>query len=252
MLLRNGVGFREFNEIAKSAFVDVATQDYGLRGRPTNISRVAVMTGLTRKEVRRIRDKIDSGEGAVVAKSTPLGAVLSSWHTQNQFLDDAGAPRSLPFDGTNPSFTDVVKLAGGDIPPGAMRTELKRIGAVAETETGLLRPLKRHAGAVGTDDLLIEGLTRGMYPLASVVAHNANPSKPSKAWVQRTVSTDSVRSEDTVRLRRITEDRLQEFTEAIDDLYAAYETLHSSDKATEGEKGSTIGVGVFYFEEPGS
>ncbi|MDH3905625.1 MAG: DUF6502 family protein, partial [Gammaproteobacteria bacterium] len=51
ILLRFGIGFREFSEIAKTAFVDVASSDFGLRGRPTNISRVAVMTGLTRKEV---------------------------------------------------------------------------------------------------------------------------------------------------------------------------------------------------------
>ena len=50
-LLRAGIGYREFAEISKSAFVDIATKDYGLRGRPTNISRVAVMTGLEAAEV---------------------------------------------------------------------------------------------------------------------------------------------------------------------------------------------------------
>lgn len=250
MLLRNGFGFREFNEIAKSAFVDVATRDYGLRGRPTNISRVAVMTGLTRKEVRRIRDKIDDGDEAVVAKSTPLGAVLSSWHTQNEFIDANGAPLDLPFDGASPSFTDVVKLSGGDIPPGAMRTELKRIGAVEEAEDGRLRPLKRYASAVGTDEQLIEGLTNGIEPLASAIAHNANPSSAAETWTQRTVKTNSVRREDVARLRRISQDRLEEFTESVDDLYAAYDTLHSSDKDADAGRGGTIGVGVFYFEYP--
>ena len=72
ILLRCGIGFREFAEVSKAAFVDVASSEYGLRGRPTNISRVAVMSGLTRKEVRRIRNKIESGEHAVAVKSTPL------------------------------------------------------------------------------------------------------------------------------------------------------------------------------------
>ncbi len=57
-----GMGFKEFSDIAKTSFVDVATSEYGLRGRPTNISRVAVMTGLTRKEVRRVREKIKNGD----------------------------------------------------------------------------------------------------------------------------------------------------------------------------------------------
>lgn len=249
MLLRNGVGFREFNEISKAAFVDVATQDYGLRGRPTNISRVAVMTGLTRKEVRRIRDKIDSGEESAVSKTTPLGAVLSSWYAQNDFLDSSGNPKALLFDGDMPSFTDIVKRAGGDIPPGAMRTELKRIGAIEETAEGLLRPVKRYASPVGEDEQLVEGLVNGLFPLASAVAYNSDPSRTAEPWVQRTVLTDAVRREDISRLRRISHDRLEEFTEAIDDLYAAYETLHSSDKDKDAAKTGTIGVGVFYFED---
>lgn len=250
MLLRNGVGFREFNEISKAAFVDVATKDYGLRGRPTNISRVAVMTGLTRKEVRRIRDKIEEGQESVVARSTPLGAVLSAWHTDRDFLDASGSPLPMSFDGHSPSFTDIVKRAGGDIPPGAMRTELKRIGAVDEGEDGLLRPLKRYAVSLGADEMLITGLVRGLQPLAASIAHNTDPTKNlGEPWVQRTVSTDSVRREDVARLRRISHDRLEEFTEAIEDLYAAYETLHSSDKDKADSKVGTIGVGVFYFED---
>ncbi len=56
ILLRYGVGFGEFAEVVKTSFVDVASTEFGIRGRPTNISRVAVMTGLTRKEVRRLRN----------------------------------------------------------------------------------------------------------------------------------------------------------------------------------------------------
>ena len=61
ILMKAGVGYREYAESSKSAFVEVATSDYGLRGRPTNISRGSVMTGLTRKEVKRLRDKIAAG-----------------------------------------------------------------------------------------------------------------------------------------------------------------------------------------------
>ena len=40
-LLKCGLTWREFAAIAKSVFVEVASREYGLRGRPTNISRVA-------------------------------------------------------------------------------------------------------------------------------------------------------------------------------------------------------------------
>lgn len=248
MLLRTGIGYREFNEIAKSAFVDVATKNYGLRGRPTNISRVAVMTGLTRKEIRRIRNKISDGDGSVVARSTPLGEVLHRWYSDEEFLDEEGYPLALPFDGGSPAFSTLVKRSGGDIPPGALRTELKRTGAIEETREGLLRPLKRSAMAQEVHDKIITGLIRGIYPLATTIAHNTDPDKVNGSWAQRTVSTASVRKEDLSRIRRVSRARLEELTESIDDLFMAYETLHSKDNDRSESKILDVGIGVYYYE----
>ena len=80
ILLRYGIGYREFVEVTKTAYVDVASSDFGLRGRPTNISRVAVMTGLTRKEVKRLRDKIASGDSKISVKTTPSSHALHHGH----------------------------------------------------------------------------------------------------------------------------------------------------------------------------
>jgi hypothetical protein len=137
-LMQSGIGYREFSEISKSAFVDVATSDYGLRGRPTNISRVAVMTGLTRKEVKRLREKIAAGNQVDMARVIPPAEILSRWHSDRDYLDSTGRPLTLEFDGATPSFAGLVKKYGGDIPAGAMRTELKRVGAVSEDEHGRL------------------------------------------------------------------------------------------------------------------
>jgi len=59
ILLRFGITWREVSELTKRVYVEVAQQDYAERRRPVNTSRLAVMTGLTRKEVRRIRDLED-------------------------------------------------------------------------------------------------------------------------------------------------------------------------------------------------
>jgi len=247
-LLRAGIGFREFDEIAKTAFVDVATKDYGLRGRPTNISRVAVMTGLTRKEVRRLRDKSAAGQGTTVVRATPMATILHRWYTEPEFLDSTGKPAELAFDGSGATFSALVRKYGGDIPPGAMRTELKRIGAVEETERGTLKAVKRSAIAQNVEDRLVTGLAGILYPAALTVAHNT--SDQGDPWVQRVVFTEDVRDEDVVRIRRIGSDRLVEFTESMDDLFAAYEALYDKDKPDEprGER-KVAGIGVFYFED---
>lgn len=247
ILLRFGIGFREFSELAKTAFVDVASTDYGLRGRPTNISRVAVMTGLTRKEVKRLRDKIAGGDATLVIKATPLSEVLHRWHSEVEFLEASGKPKRLPFSGESASFSSLVRKFGGDIPPGALRTELKRVGAVCERDNGDLEIVKRSVLPSGIDERLIIALAHGVYPLLATTAHNTNPEREDASWPQLTAFTQSVRKTDLPRIRRISVDRLTEITESFDDLFMAYETLQEAE-SRQNDK-NIVAVGVFYFEE---
>jgi hypothetical protein len=247
ILLRFGIGFREFSEISKTAFVDVASREYGLRGRPTNISRVAVMTGLTRKEVRRIREKIEDGDQSVVVKATPLSEILHRWHAEAEFLDESGRPAILPFAGDAKSFSHLVRRFGGDIPPGAMRTELKRVGAITETEDGGLQVVKRTVHPKGAHEKLITALVHALYPLASTISHNVDPDRDGEPWTQIDTFSQSIRKSDMTRLRRISFDRLAEVAESFDDLFMAYETLHDGDN--KNVDAGTVAVGVFYFEE---
>ena len=249
-LLRVGIGYREFAEISKTAFVDIATKDYGLRGRPTNISRVAVMTGLTRKEVRRIRNKTEAGEASVVLRLPPMTELLHRWYTETEFADDQGLPRPLPFDGSGITFSELVRKYGGDIPPGAMRTELKRISAIKENEDGLLVPLRRNTTGADVYERFVKSLTISVYPASLTLAHNTNTENAQNTWVQRAAATKYIRDEDLPRIRRVSNDRLAEFIESIDDLFAAYESLYKRDGVASPTK--AVGIAVTYFEEDGS
>lgn len=246
-LLRAGIGYREFEEISKTAFVDVSTKDYGLRGRPTNISRVAVMTGLTRKEVRRIREKTEFGKETDVNRPNPMSLILHRWFTAEEYLNDKGQPRELPFDGPGTTFSSLVKKFGGDIPPGAMRTELKRINAIEELDNGRLACLKRNVSDLELNDRLVNGLANQLHPAALALAHNICRAEDEDSWIQRSVSTNCVRAGDLPRVRRISSERLAEFTANIDDLFSAYETLYDRDETHQTDR--AVGVGVFYFEE---
>jgi hypothetical protein len=246
-MLRAGIGYREFAEVSKTAFVDVAGKDYGLRGRPTNISRVAVMTGLTRKEVRRIRDKAEVGDEIGLVKLTPMSQVMHRWYTEDKYTSDNGKPKVLGFDSDGASFADLVKKFGGDIPPGAMRTELKRIGAIEELESGQLRALSRSVVGIDDHEKLVRGLAHVMYPAALTMVHNISEGDGKDSWVHLSAFTQSVRSNDLGRIRRVSSDRAGSFIESVDDFLAAYESLYES--AEEQESSKAVGIGVFYFEE---
>ena len=246
-LLRVGIGYREYAEISKTAFVDIATKDYGLRGRPTNISRVAVMTGLTRKEVRRIRNKTESGDVTYISRATPMAELLHRWFTEDDFIDKRGAPKVLPFDGSEISFSELVRRFGGDIPPGAMRTELKRIDAIAEQDDGMLKALKRHTTGADVYEKFINNLIFAVYPAALTLAHNTDKKNAGIPWIQRTAKSQHIRPDDMTRIRRVAGDRLAEFAESIDDLFAAYESLYKGE-ANESPR-NAVGVSLCFFEE---
>lgn len=140
LFLHFGISYREFCELSKAAFVGVASEDYGVHGRPTNASRIAAMTGLTRKEISRIRSKIESGEGAQTDRQSPINEVLSAWCSADEFVDARGRPRPLPLKGERASFESLIAQYAGDIPEGAMRKELLRIDAIelADNEVRIL------------------------------------------------------------------------------------------------------------------
>jgi hypothetical protein len=248
-LLRGGVGYREFSEISKAAFVDVATSDYGLRGRPTNVSRVAVMTGLTRKEVRRIRERDLDGDHVNRAKDTPIAQILHRWHTDTEFLSAAGEPLPLDFLGDSKSFASLVRKYGGDVPPGAMRTELERINAIEVLDDDQLRPTKRIAYNMNLHERLSGGLTKILYPAALNLAHNLQRSDNSEWWSNLVTHTKYLRDNDRGRYMRISNDRISEFAKSIDDMQAGFESLYDENVDGDPSEGRSLGIGIFYFEE---
>ena len=247
ILLRFGIGYREFLEVIKTAYVDIGSSDFGIRGRPTNISRVAVMTGLTRKEVRRLRDRIASGEDVVTVKTTPLSDVLHHWYAQKEFTNSSGYPVTLPFAGENKSFSSLVRKFGGDIPPGAMRTEMRRVGAIVENEDNSLTVVERTYRPSKELDTLVTSLIHAVYPLLANVAHNTDPEREDDTWAHRVAYSQMLRPREKGRLRRVTKDRIVEFTESIDDIFIAYESM--IEEEVEKDEKAVVTVGVYYFEE---
>ena len=172
LFLRFGRGYREFSELSKAAFVAVAAEDYGVHGRPTNISRIAAMTGLTRKEISRIRKSIERCEAVGTERGTPLQEVVTAWRSRAEFLGKNGEPAALPLSGKRGSFSSLVRQFAGDIPEGAMRKELQRTGAARIVEkTILLCPVR--PGSELAEREMARQLLAGPYPRLAALADRA-------------------------------------------------------------------------------
>lgn len=252
ILLRSGVSYRQFSEAAKRAFVHESFAEKDLRGRPINASRVAVRTGLSRKEVRRL---LESGEwvpsdGAVacVDQSGPPSKVLHAWHTERRFLSTSGLPLNLPFDSGSPSFCDVVRAVAGDVPPGAVRAELKRAGAIADLEDGRIRVLKRYFVPGDFDEKAITVISGILFPLTAGVDHNSNPGRSGEGFIQRFAFSDRIDPASVPTFRKWSRAEATRFVESMDDWLASNESRASAYQDS-GQR-DIVGVGVFYYEGP--
>lgn len=131
LLLKSGITWKEFADLSKSAFVEVATDEFGIRGRPTNVSRVAILTGINRHDISRLRDTLAQGDLAgLPTYAGNATRVLSGWHQDPDYLDAQGDPRPIAVSGAAPSFDDLCRRYAGDIPSSALLKELKAVEAI--------------------------------------------------------------------------------------------------------------------------
>jgi len=247
VMLRSGVTYKSFAEIAKAAFVHEALLERDSKGRVTNASRVAVRTGLSRKEVRRISEQTlfkDGANSGAADHAGPPARVLHAWHFDPRFIGADGAPLDLCFEGESPSFTELVRAVGGDVPPGAVRAELFRAVAVQELENGLLRPTKRYFVPGDFDEKAITVMSGMLFPFISAVAHNANPARKTAGFIQR-IAYAKLSPEDREAFRVWSRAESTRFIESIDDWLTAREV-----KGYESANDPISGIGVFYYEGP--
>jgi len=252
LLLRSGVTYRQFDAVAKRAFVREALSANDLRGRSTNTSQVAVMTGLSRKEVRRVREQA-SELGYQAAESEeqhwgPPARVLHAWHVDARFLDESGRPRKLQFQDDESGFSALVRAVAGDVPPGAVRAELRRCAAISELPDGRLEPVKRYYVPGDFDQNAITVLSGMFFPMLAGLAHNTNPDRTSEGFIQRFAFSDCVPVSRIPEFRRLSRQEATSFIERIDDWLALRESVRAGNP--DESDAVTIGVGVFYYEGP--
>lgn len=254
LLLRSGITYQQFESIAKRAFVREAASDPESRGRPTNTSRIAVKTGLSRKDVKRLREllstEVGSSTGALADQSGPLARVLHAWHVDRRFIGTNGKPRDLDFQDDENGFCALVRAVAGDVPPGAVRAELKRAGAVLELENGRLQAIKRYYVPGSVDEKAITVMSGMVFPLTSGIAHNSDPRRTGDGFVQRYAFSQTLTPEAVDRFRTWSREQAVRFIEQMDDWLAENEGQEANSIADVPSVCRSAGIGVFYYEGP--
>ena len=241
VLIRSGVTWKDFAELARASYVDVATQQFGKRGRPTNVSRTAVLTGLTRREVRKQRARLAASSAAWAGHVTKGSLVLSAWHQDPEFLDASGQPAPLPMEGEGVSFTVLLRRCGaGDVRPSTLLKELLAAQAVRQLPDGRLEPLKRSYIPQSMDEQLVLLWGKRMTDLARTSGHNLTCSPNAEARFERAAVNDHVKASALPEFREFLEREGQTFLERVD----AWLTEHQARNEGPGNTRAAIRLGA--------
>lgn len=252
ILLRSGVTWQDASEVCKATLVEVASSDFGLHGRPTNMSRVAIMTGLGRREVKRLRDLLDAAPQIDAGRLHGATRVLTGWHLDPEFSDGAGQPRDLIFDdeaGTDdrPTFTHLCKRYGGDLAPITMRRELARVGAVVELPAGGLRVVMRYYMPLQMDPEAVVRAGSMLEDLGTTVSFNLAKSEEELSRFAGRALNTRIRSADASRFRIFLEQEGQAFLERIDEWLSRHEAPPPGDGAA--PRTVRVGAGVYGIQD---
>ena len=242
ILLKAGVNWKELVEVCKATYVEVASEDFGIRGRPTNISRVAILTGFSRREVRRLRDLLAEEEPTAFARMNHATRVLTGWFGDEDFTGDDGQPRALQESGSNPSFEMLCSRYSGDVPATTMLKELRHVGAVTEREDGRLVAQTRYYMPVLTDPEQVLRSGSVLEDLGSTVAHNLYRDEGEPSRFERRASNTRIPESAVPEFREFLEKEGQAFLERVD----AWLTAHEDNDA---ENVVRLGLGAYWIED---
>jgi hypothetical protein len=246
LLLRHGMPLRTFVELAKRAYVNIALREFAIPGRRPSISRAALLTGLTRKEVQRIADAPEELASESYATHSRAARVVAGWVRDPDFNTAGGEPRDLDMDAGTRTFAELVRRYGGDVPPRAVLDELMRVGAVVRTAEDHLRLNARVYIPRASEVSKLMILGSDVSYLINTIDHNLQDNVPRPRF-QRKVMYDNVPIEAMEEFRQLNERHAQELIELLD----AWLARHDRDvnPAVRGTGRVRAGVGVFAFEE---
>ncbi len=247
ILIRNGISYGTFADLAKWLFVDVANREFAIEGRKQTISRVSVITGLNRKEVKRVSELTVPDDRASSERYNRAARVIAGWRRDKAFRQKNGAPADLPKSGPGSTFQTLVKKYSGDMPFRAVLDELIRVGAAARLDDGRVHLMARAYLPAGDETMKIHILGADVAQLINSIRHNLEPDE-KEPFYQRKVMYDNLPDDVLPAFRRLSAESAQKLLEKLDTWLSERDRDTGSGKTGAGR--NIAGLGIYYFEEP--
>lgn len=245
-LLAHGVPAGPVERRLRALFVEVAEKELSPPGRCATDSRISLLTGINRKEVRRIRSTADRAISPRVLPMNRATSLVGRWLADPKATDRAGRPLPIPYlADRGPSFAKLAREVTADLAPRVFLDELVRSGA-AELQEGDRVALKSDAYVprLASDEEL-QILAEDPAELVETMLRNVL-SKGAERLLQRKVYYDNLGSEAAAAIRAEMRREGERFLRRINQRLARYDRDRNP-KAPGGDR-HYAAVGVYFFE----
>ncbi|MCP4908281.1 MAG: hypothetical protein GY910_25185 [bacterium] len=250
-LVSRQVQYPLVSRLLKSLYVEVATSDFPLEDKRLTVSRLSLLTGIHRREVKRIQEQAAPGEAPTPPAITLGAQIVARWTGEAPWIDDEGRPRPLrrqSDEGDIPSFQRLVNSVSVDIHPRSVLDEWLRLGIASIDEDGAVA-LKSEAFVP----------SRGFEEKAHYVGRNlrdhlaaaaGNLDSDESPFLERSVHYGSLPSAAVEELSELAREAGQEVLVRINDRARELKRGAAERGESEGLDHRRITFGVYEFDAP--
>ena len=242
LMIAKGVTFQMASEVLKRAYVRSANEHFVEEDEASG-TKLSLLTGLNRKEIRRLTsDEPDKERPPMASYAT---AVAAMWRTNRRWRDREGKPKVLPrrTTGSTLSFDDLVRSVTTDHRPAAVFDELIRLRFVEqEGETVRLVTSSLYSSTDPEDKL--------SRPIENIEDHIsaavANIVEPSPKFLEQSVFSDELSEESAAKLHALMREEWQRtFNTALEKAI----TLEADDAKQSRVTNTRMRVGMYFYSE---
>ena len=132
LMIEKGMTFPQFRDLIKELYVDVADKQFSLDDKKPSDSRIFVVTGVHRKDIKRLRQNTQQEKPVITSSASLSGEIIARWSGLPEYLDEKGRPRVLSKNtkSNQPGFEQLVSGVSKDVRPKVILEEWLRLNIV--------------------------------------------------------------------------------------------------------------------------
>ena len=248
LLLDNGLTYGWLTKMLKVIYVDVAETEFSLQDKAQTDSRISLLTGVHRKDVRRLRS--EDKDRFEPPSSIFLGAQLVAiWTTEPRFLDNTGKPAPLnrlpgaALRDQSINFEELVTMVSKDIRPRAILDEWLRLGAVSiNQQDQVCLQVDAFIPARGFDEKAYY-LGKNIHDHMAAARRNVQSETPP--FLERSVYYDQLSDDSVKKLAALSEEKAMEMLRTLN---TEARKMQKHDKRTDNAD-RRMNFGVYFYDD---